>query len=179
MAYDTDITKFSDDLNTIISPDPSVAYESAPVHRYGGRKRAVSGNFETATGDWNAGDIIVLARLPSNAVIHELLIFNDACDGASTLTVDIGVYEADGTAVNPDCYAADDTTFQSATAPSTTNNFRWDALTDPAGGGDQIWENAGESADPSASRDIAMTIVLAPATLTTPTVGYLITYTVD
>ncbi len=178
MAYDTDITKFSDDLNTVINTSSANVFESAPVHRYGGRKRVVSGNFELATTDVDANDIIVLARLPSNAVIHTLFIMCDTLDTGAGIVVDVGIYEPDGTVVDIDAYVDGTTDFRTANAPPGTD-YRWSALTDAVGAGDTIWENGGESADPSAARDIAMTVETVPATAVAATLAYSIEYTID
>lgn len=171
-------TKYADILNSVVNAGGTTAHVLPDVARSGGRMRVVTDNFEVATGDLTAADIIVLARLPANAVIHRLFICNDDLDAGTALLSDVGIYETDGTAVDIDAFADGDDFLSDAAAPPG-EDMRYLAASDPTDMGQRIWESGGESADPSAMRDIAITIDTAATTAQAGTIGYRIEYTID
>lgn len=170
---------FCDQLDSVVNAGGTTAHALSPVAQLGGRMRVITDNFEVTTGQIEIGDIIVIARLPSHAVIHSMLMVSDALDTASALRVQLGIYETSGTVVDVDAYAtADDVFIAANNLPG--EEFRYGkAITDPADMGERIWENGGESADPSAMRDIAWTVSTAATTAAGGTIGYRIEYTID
>src|SRR5216117_2001473 len=73
----------------------------------GGQEQVISGIFTVATTNIDdAGDIMLLCPIPSNAVIHDIILRNSAI-AASALAVDVGLfYSADGTAILSTAYTA-------------------------------------------------------------------------
>ncbi len=169
---------FCDQLDSVVNAGGTTAHALSPVSQLGGRRRVITDNFEVAASEMESTDIIVIARLPSHAVILSILISNDAFDAASAITADLGIYETDGTVVDVDAYADANTILQAATAAPGTE-LRYTALSTVDTVGDRIWENGSESADPSAMRDIAITIDTAATTAQAATLGYRIEYTID
>lgn len=144
----------------------------------GGRERVVQDDFEVATTDLDAADIIRLARLPSNARITELLIANDDLDanGTPTLDMDLGLYDADDDSVlDDDCFAVADTQLQAA---SGFVDHRFNALgIDTVG--QKLWEIAGLTEDPGGEMDIAITTDTGAATAAAGTIAFIIRYVID
>ena len=179
MPYNLSITSFSDDLETTINAPTGGAFQTVPVAGYGGRQRVITGNFEVATTDIDASDIIVLARLPANAVVTSIKLSSDALDAGSSLTFDVGIYDENQAVLSLDIFATDSTIFQSATAaPGTEMRYEFSSNTDTQG--DRLWELGGVSTDPGGLMyDIAITFVLVAATAAAGTIGYEIFYTID
>ncbi len=76
---------------------------STPV-RYGNeglagfKKRAFVGNVALAATDLAAvGDVVLMAKVPSNAIITALTWASDDLDSGTVLVVDVGFYKEDGT----------------------------------------------------------------------------------
>ncbi len=179
MPYDLSITSFSDDLNQTINAPTGAVFEAVPVSRHGGRQRVITGAFDVVAADCNAGDIIVLARLPANCTIQSIKLSNDTLDTGTNITFDVGVYDENQAVLSIDAYATDSIIFQSATAAPGTE-MRHEAATLPERMGDAIWESAGVANDPGGVLyDIAITIVVVAATPLTGTIGYEILYSND
>ena len=70
----------------------------------GGRVRVVMDTFETIAAGATAadanGDAFVLARLPSNARIISFKVASDDLDSGSTVSLNYGMYETDGTLID-------------------------------------------------------------------------------
>ena len=180
MPYNLSITSFTDDLETTINAPTGGAFETTPVARYGGRMRVITGNFEVATTDLDANDIIVLARLPATAVVSSIKLSSDALDAGSSLTFDVGIYDENQAVLALDVFATDSTIFQSATAaPGTEMRYENSSNTDTHG--DTLWELGGVAAPGPGGvmYDIAITFVVAAATAAALTLGYEIFYTID
>jgi hypothetical protein len=69
-----------------------------PASRVGGRERIHLGNIANFTTQLATGDVIILARIPSDAVILEFSVGHDDLDGggAPTLAMDVGLCDKDG-----------------------------------------------------------------------------------
>ncbi len=147
----------------------------APMGRIGGRVRAAMGSGEAAVADLAANDIIVLARIPTNARLMSILLGADNLGAA--LTVDVGVYDPDGTVQDVDEFASA-FTLDAAVFGAATNLLYEAAIAQIDGHGERIWERLGLASDPGGDFDIALTVV----TSTTPVAGSIawqIMYTLD
>lgn len=181
MPYDLTITSFTDDLETTINAPTGGAFQTAPVARYGARQRVITGNFEVATTDLDASDIIVLARLPATATIQSIRLSCDALDAGSSLAFDLGIYDENQAVLDVNYFATVSTIFQAAVnAPGT--ELRYEAGTaGPDRVGDRLWEQGGvASPGPGGVMyDIAITFTTVAATAAAGTIGYEILYTID
>ncbi len=180
MPYNLSITSFSDDLETTINAPTGGAFQTAPVARYGGRQRVITGNFEVATTDIDASDIIVLARIPATSTIQSIKLSSDALDDGSALVFDLGIYDENQAVLDQDYFATLSTIFQTATAAPGTEML-YEAATGAERVGDRLWEMGGvASPGPGGVMyDIAMTITTVAATAAAGTIGYEILYTLD
>lgn len=143
-----------------------------PPRLISGRVRVAMGTVALVTGDLDANDIIVLTRLPTNAALLSLVLFND--DLGTSLTLDVGLYETDGTVKDVDAYAS---AYESGTV-STAGVELLNEARDINNMGERIWQDAGDSTDPGGHYDIAATVV----TSSTPAAGDLswrILYVID
>ena len=180
MPYDMTSTHFTDDLKSTIGAPTKAAFETVPVGRYGGRQRVITGNYEVATTDIDtSGDLIVLARLPAQAVVQAILICNDALDVGTALDFDLGIFDENQVVLDQDYFASGITQLIAAVvAPGT--NLTHEAATGCERVGQRLWEAAGVATDPGGVMyDIVMTIVDAAATAAALTLSYTITYTID
>lgn len=142
----------------------------------GGRQRVAAGTVALATGDLDAADIILLTRVPSNARVLSILLFND--DLGTVLTVDVGLYNTDGTVKDDDAYSE-------VVALDVANEDGQEVAYDAAAGsrgieelGQRVFEDAGDASDPGGLFDIGLTVV----TSTTPAAGdlsWIVTFVVD
>lgn len=179
MPYDLTITSFSDDLETTINAPTGGAFETAPVARYGARQRVITGNFEVATTDIDASDIIVLARIPANATIQSILLSNDALDLGTALVFDLGIYDENQAVLDVNYFATLSVILASATAAPGTQLLH-EAATGADRVGDRLWEMGGVATDPGGVLyDIAITFTTVATTAAAGTIGYEILYTVD
>ena len=121
-------------------------------------------NFSVATADAEAGDIIQIMQIPSNAIINKITVLNDTLDSVADLTVDLGFYDKDGVVIDIDILAAATTEFQTANTAEAT---LYEPIVTTVG--DQAWEVAGvASVDPVEDYILAFTIKVVAAT---PVVG--------
>jgi len=179
MPYNLSVTSFTDDLETTINAPTGGAFQTAPVAGYGGRQRVITGNFEVATTDLDANDIIVLARLPAQSIVSSIKLSSDALDEGSSLTFDVGIYDENQAVLALDVFATDSTIFQSATAAPGTE-MRYENSSNADTHGDRLWELGSVANDPGGVMyDIAITFVVAAATAAALTLGYEIFYTID
>jgi len=139
----------------------------------GGRVRVAMDNFEVASGDFDAdGDIIRLCRLPANARVLSIKLWNDAMGSSSAPNA--GIYPTNSdTASDEDFYA----TAVDTSSAVTGTELRFEAA-DISTAGDKLWENAGASSNPGGHYDIALTQT-ASATATAFTVAFEVLYTID
>lgn len=152
---------------------PSVANATQELE---GRVRIAQGTVALATGDLDLNDVIMLAPLPSNAVIHSIRFAADDLDSASpaTLTWNLGLHETDGTAADADCYATAITLGQAATV---FTEYRFEAANITTVG-NKLWEDAGLTADPGGQYYLSLTVAAAP-TAVAGDLSFIVEYTVD
>lgn len=117
------------------------------------------GTLETLDTD-SDNSVYRFVRLPSDAVIHSIKLYNDALDsgGSEAIVADLGVYQisaAGGAVLDRDCLATLITTLRAAN--TTGVELRFEVL-DIAGIGTPLWSLAGLTADPVIEYDICLTI---------------------
>ena len=124
---------------------PQVASNAHELH---GVLRVAQGTVALAAGDSTDNDIVMLAPIPSNASIASLKIASDALGGSCTFNV--GLYQTNGTVVDEDVYAtlvADEGAMTDVRTEAANINTI----------GQQVWEDAGASADPGGYYYVAVT----------------------
>jgi expansin (peptidoglycan-binding protein) len=144
---------------------PQVASNAHELH---GVLRVAQGTVALAAGDSTDNDIVMLAPIPSNASITSLKIASDALGGSCTFNV--GLYQTNGTVVDEDVYAtlvAD----EGAMADVRTEAANINTI------GQQVWEDAGASADPGGYYYVAVTFSATGGTA--GDMSYIIEYVVN
>lgn len=167
-------TKYSAEVTSLRNSPP----DHVDVGKLGARIRVAQGTMELATTDIDDNDVIVLTRLPANARLLGIYLFNDDLDsnGSPTLAANVGLYETDGTVIDEDEYATAITQLQSAT--TQPSNILFEAQ-DINALDNRLWEQAGETSEVYKHYDIAITISAVAATAAAGTLSYRIEYVVD
>lgn len=162
----------SSDAYGAIAAIGNAAAGLAGVGHMGGRQRIVHGNLVLASAV-ATGDILRMARLPSNARIISILDFHD--DLGTTVPADLGVYDAlDDALIDANLYV---TAQALGSVQSSFAERRWTILTETTAG-DRIWENLGLAVDPNVMYDLAWTVGSVTAG-STGDVAMQVHYTVD
>jgi len=144
---------------------PQVASNAHELH---GVLRVAQGTVALAAGDSTDNDIVMLAPIPSNASIASLKIASDALGGSCTFNV--GLYQTNGTVVDEDVYAtlvADEGAMTYVRTEAANINTI----------GQQVWEDAGASADPGGYYYVAVTFSATGGTA--GDMSYIIEYVVN
>lgn len=97
-------------------------------------------------------------RIPSNAIVTSIMLFNDDIDSGTAITFDVGLHKtlADGgAALDADVFATAIATCQSAN--TTGVQVRFEAA-DINGVEKRAWELGALTADPAAEYDVTMTL---------------------
>jgi expansin (peptidoglycan-binding protein) len=144
---------------------PQVASNAHELH---GVLRVAQGTVALAAGDSTDNDIVMLAPIPSNASITSLKIASDALGGSCTFNV--GLYQTNGTVVDEDVYAtlvADEGAMTDVRTEAANINTI----------GQQVWEDAGASADPGGYYYVAVTFSATGGTA--GDMSYIIEYVVN
>ncbi len=139
----------------------------------GGRDRVQVGTKELTNGD-SIGSTVIMARVPSNAVITSIKIF---CDAITSGAADIGLYRTTqdgGAVVDADAYAS----AQSIASASVVGIECAFEARDIANIRQLVWADAGLSADvPGRFYDIVATLTAAAAA--SGTLSWIVKYAVD
>lgn len=138
-------------LTSVDSPTPTGLAQSATN---GGKIHFIRDTVEVAAAD-SDNSVYRLARVPSNAVIVDLRINNDAITGGTDYNV--GVYdtpEINGGAAIDDNAFMDAVDLSSASSGEGTYALTAIAIENRH---KQVWQHAGLSADPKKLVDIALT----------------------
>lgn len=150
------------------------------VGQQGGRIRCVVDSFEMnaagSTGIDADGDDLRLCRLPSNARIIQFWVAADDLDSGTTVALNIGMAETDGTIIDEDEFASAKT-FQGAVAP--TDILFEAAATDISLWQSPLWERAGDSTDAGKQYDIVAYQTAASSGLQAGTFAFMLLYTTD
>jgi len=148
-----------------LKASPQVASNAHELH---GVLRVAQGTVALAAGDSTDNDIVMLAPIPSNASIASLKIASDALGGSCTFNV--GLYQTNGTVVDEDVYAtlvADEGAMTDVRTEAANINTI----------GQQVWEDAGASADPGGYYYVAVTFSATGGTA--GDMSYIIEYVVN
>ena len=140
------------DLVSNFEATPPVLTDSSLLH---GVVRVAQGTIVVAAGDSDDDDIVMLAPIPSNAVVPQIWIGSDTFGGSCTFNV--GIYQSDGTVVDEDYFAS---AVADAAAMADVRHEAADINT----AGKTMWEMAGASADPGGFYYIAVTMSAAGGT---------------
>lgn len=138
-------------------------------------KIAIGSKAVATTSIDETNDIILLAPVPSSAVIHSITILNDDLDSHSTpaLAVDVGIYysgiggdqkknsKVSGDAVDVDAIGTAITTLQSANVTPVDITFETRDIVDF---GKQLWEIGGLTSDCGGLLYIGLKVTTAAAT---------------
>jgi hypothetical protein len=143
--------------STLVSNFEASPIALNPAHQLHGVKRVAQGTVALAAGDVGAGDIVMLAPIPSNASITSIMLASDDLDTGTTLTADVGLYTKAGVVVDVDAYASVTTDFRAATA---FKEFAFEAR-DINKCGQRLWEDAGATADLKDYYYVAVTFAAA------------------
>jgi hypothetical protein len=152
---------------------PQVLNEPTNIH---GVMRVACGTQAMASGDLSAGDTLMMCMVPTNATVLSIKLFNDDLDSGTTLTVNIGLYTADGdvTAKDVDCYASADTTARAAVTAGTELAYEARNINLM---GQKVYQDAGDSTDPGGYYFIGFESDAAGDTA--GDVSWIVTYVVD
>jgi hypothetical protein len=140
------------DLVANYEATPQVKNSAGLLH---GSVRVAQGTIVVAAGDSDDNDIVMLAPIPSNAVVPNIFVGSDTLGGSCTFNV--GIYQTDGTVVDEDYFA---TTVADAAALADLRHEAADINT----AGKMMWEMAGASSDPGGFYYIAATMAAAGGT---------------
>ena len=140
------------DLVANYEATPQVKSSAGLLH---GSVRVAQGTIVVAAGDSDDNDIVMLAPIPSNAVVPNIFVGSDTFGGSCTFNV--GIYQTDGTVVDEDYFA---TTVADAAALADVRHEAADINT----AGKMMWEMAGASSDPGGFYYIAATMAAAGGT---------------
>ena len=153
------------DLVANFEATPQVKNSAAELH---GVLRTANGTVELDTGDSDNDDIVMLAPIPSNAVVPSLFIGSDSFGGSCTFNV--GIYTTDGTVKDEDVFATD------VADGAAMADVRFEAA-DINTAGQKMFELAGDTTDPGGYYYIAVTFSAAGGTI--GTLSWNITYVVN
>jgi hypothetical protein len=176
------------------------AQASPPINREArlnrGRVREGSDLHAFTTGQLEAADVLLTnIDIPSNAIVREVLMYNDDLDSNATptLTFDIGVAagedftsttsssdtkHSEDDVLDADLFVDGDTTAQAATTKYTSLALD-SATAGPDDADKPIWEKLGYDNDPLTKFRIVVTTSAAAATAAAGDVSLLVRYTVD
>ena len=153
------------DLVANFEATPQVKNSAAELH---GVLRTANGTVELDTGDSDNDDIVMLAPIPSNAVVPSLFIGSDSFGGSCTFNV--GIYTTDGTVKDEDVFATD------VADGAAMADVRFEAA-DINTAGQKMFELAGDTTDPGGYYYIAVTFSAAGGTI--GTLSWNISYVVN
>lgn len=136
-----------------------------------------------------AGDIILLAPVPSNAVIIDIELVCDDIDasGVPTLSHDVGLYysgiggsqtedgNVSGTVIDADAFASAVTTLQAKVTTWTSVRFE-SATANIINLDKEAWELGGLTADPGGLLYIGMTMISGAGTPAAGDIGMKVSY---
>jgi len=159
------MTTKNSDLIANLEALPQVANSASEL---GGRVRIAQGNVALAAGDSTDNDIVMLAPVPTHATLVSVRIGTDNLGGSCTFNV--GFYTNDGVVVDEDALA---TTVADGGAIAELRYEELDLNTT----GQQVWELAGQTSDPSDVYYIAVTFNATGGTA--GDLAFIIEYVVD
>jgi hypothetical protein len=153
------------DLVSNFEATPTVLNSPALLH---GVQRVAQGTIELAAGDSNDNDIVMLAPIPSNAVISQLDVGSDTFGGSCTFNV--GIYTSAGAVKDEDYFAT------AVADAGAMTDLRYE-VADISTAGTALYSMAGDSTDPGGFYYVAATMFAEGGTA--GTMSFNITYTVN
>jgi len=159
------MTTKNSDLVANLEALPQVANKASEL---GGVVRIAQGNVALAAGDSTDDDIVMLAPIPTHATITSIRVGSDNLGG--TCTFNVGFYTNAGVVVDEDALATD-----VADAAGMTE-LRYEVANINTTG-QQVWELAGQSSDPSDVYYVAATFSATGGTA--GDMAFIIEYVVD
>lgn len=135
------------DATPVVLNNPAIAGSKAFV---------AVGTLEVAATD-SGGSVYRFARIPSNAVIHSIKLWNDDLDTGTAVTFDVGLHQTagnGGAAADANVYGTDIATCQAAAAATELRYETLDINTVEK----RVWENLALSADSQREYDLTMTL---------------------
>ncbi len=162
---------------TLISNYEAKPLVASPLGKLGGTQQVIQDSVACLTTDLEAADIIMLAPVPSNARVSSIRLAADDLDGDSTPTLafNLGLYTSGGVLVDADAYASAITLGQAATA-HTEYAFEARGIEKT---GQQVWQDAGASADPGGYYYLALTVSTVAATPAAGDIAFIVEYAID
>ena len=153
------------------------------VANMGGRVRQISGTVALAVGDLDLNDIVMLAGIPTGAVLNSIKIAADALDVDATETIawSLGIYEkADDTAETKDenVYATAILLGDLGAVPTAFDEYAFEARSIELCG-QKVFADAGDAADTDDEYFIGLVIDVVAATPQAGDLSFIIEYTVD
>lgn len=154
----------------------------------GGNVQVSTGIKALGTGDIDAADIVHLCVVPFSAKIKSIKIFNDDLDsnGTPTLVYDLGVYYGeDGLtysqfdAVDIDCYVDGSASGGTDLQAANTTGAELAYVARGIEVDQEVWEDAGLSANPGGLALISLTISTGAATAAAGDVKLVVEYIND
>lgn len=121
-----------------------------------GQKLMAVGTVETTTDD-DTNSVYRLVRIPSNAVISSIKLFNDDLDSGTSAVFKCGLHQTaanGGAVVDVDLFATALASLQAAVTTGTEIRF---AALDVNGVAKRVWELLGLSADTAREYDLTIT----------------------
>ena len=164
----------------IITNNDATPPTSNAVALMGGRLRVAQGEATIGTADLTTGDIVLLAKLPTNAVISGIWLKNTDLDtnATETIEIDVGVYTDAGVVKAMDVYFDGSVNgaaaFEDATIVWTNTFFK---LATEAQ--DRLWLDAGDTEDPGGTYTVGLEFQIGAATAQAGTIAFLIHYSID
>lgn len=159
------MTTKNSDLVANLEALPQVANKASEL---GGVVRIAQGNVALDAGDSTDDDIVMLAPIPTHATITSIRVGSDNLGGSCTFNV--GFYTNAGVVVDEDALATD-----VADAAGLTE-LRYEVANINTTG-QQVWELAGQSSDPSDVYYVAATFSATGGTA--GDMAFIIEYVVD
>lgn len=147
----------------------------AMANQQGSPERIIKGTHAfSAVGELEATDIFRFARVPANALIHEIIIYKD--DLATTaLTADVGLYaKNDGAVKDVDAYAS---AYDLNGADTAGTNVAFEARNINLML-NQVYQDAGDSDASAGEYDLALTFVTSTAPLAAD-ISWVVKYTTN
>lgn len=142
------------------------------------RELVAVGTVEVAATD-SATSVYRFCRIPSNAIVNSIMLFNDDLDSGTAVTFDCGLHKTatdGGAALDADVFATAIATAQSANL--TGVQLRFEAA-DINGVEKRAWELGALTVDPTAEYDVTMTLGGTLTGIQAGTLTLVVRYTVE
>ena len=141
-----------------VNSDVIASLDGGTALRHGGSNSSIytcQATVAVTGSQFNAdGDTVTLVRIPSNARIVSIKLFNDDLDSGTNTAPNLGLYHKDGTLIVEDCYASAIADLQTANVVGKELAFE---ARDINKINNFVWEDAGLASDPQKQVDLVLT----------------------